>query len=173
MTPLNDLKAQAQHVAATAQRQLADAHADRTLQRGQAELLALLKDQQHELRRLRHDVARRRSGGFPWGLLLLVGAGYALYRTTPSVRDRIDSLLGRLDPGIQGNLTRAADAVGDAASDLTQGKNPADAAGRAAGEVQRAGEKTVEGAAETWQELKDTGRQAADDVKAGQTKGIA
>ena len=46
MTPLNDLKSQAQHVAATAHRQLSETRSDRALHRGQAELLHLLKDQQ-------------------------------------------------------------------------------------------------------------------------------
>ncbi|WP_295813816.1 YtxH domain-containing protein [uncultured Deinococcus sp.] len=173
MTPLNDLKSQAQHVAATAHRQLSETRSDRALHRGQAELLHLLKDQQQELKLLRREISRRHSGGFPWGLLLLVGAGYALYRTTPAVRDRMDALIGQLDPGVQGNLARAGDAVKDAVSDLGQGKNPTDAAGRAAGEVQRAGEKTAEQGKDTWQDLQDRARQTADDVTTGTTKGIA
>ncbi|WP_309572865.1 hypothetical protein [Deinococcus sp.] len=167
MTSLNDLKSQALQAADDARRHLADAHSEKKLHQAQSELLGLLEEQQQELKELRRDLKRQKSGGgFPWGLVLLAGAGYALYRTNASVRDRVNGLLGQIDPGIKGNLSRAGDAVKDAVHDVSAGKSPADAVQRAAGEGKRAGEKAVDSA-------KDIARQTADDVKSSQKLGNA
>ena len=83
-----------------------------------------------------------RGGGIPWTLLLLVGGGVYAWRT-PAVRDQLQGLLKRLDPGPEGNLTRAADAAKGAVDDVMHGKSPADTAGRATGELGRAAEKTA------------------------------
>ena len=98
-------------------------------------------------------------------LALLVGGAYALYRTNSGIRDQIDGLLGRVDPGIKGNLSRAADAVKDAASDVMDGKSPVDAAKRAGGELQRAGEKALDGAKDTAADVKQDAQAKAKDLK--------
>ena len=151
---------------------MSDGQLTRALQLQHQQTLAALRDHRSELQELRSDLKRQRAGGgFPWGLVLLVGAGYALYRSNPGVRDRLHGLLGQLDPGIQGNLNRAGEAVKDAASDLADGRTPADAFRRTAGEVQRAGEKAVDSARDTWEDVKDGARHAAADVRSRQDGG--
>lgn len=167
MHALENLKTQVIQTADDARHHVANARIEKKMQHSHDELLGLLKDQQRELKNVRRDLKRQKSGGgFPWSLVLLVGAGYALYRTNPSVRDRVQSLLDRIDPGMKGNVTRMGDAVKDAASDLSHGRNPTDAVQRAAGEGKRAGEKAVDSA-------KDTARQTAEDVKSSQKLGNA
>ena len=178
MNALETLKTQSQQARDPARRHLADTHSEKRLQKvlqqSHDQVLSLLKEQQQELNHLRHDLKRHNArGGFPWGLVLLIGAGYALYRTTPVVRDQIDGLLRRVNPGVQGNVTRAGDAARDAVSDLKQGKNPTDAVQRAAGETQRAGEKVGDHAAATWHDVKDGIHRATDDVNASPRKGSA
>lgn len=135
----------------------------------QQKITALLADQQKELKEIRQELQRvgkqRGGGGFPWTLLLLAGGAYALYRTNPGVRDQIDGLLGKVDPGIKGNLTRAGGAVKDAASDMLDGKSPNDAVKRAGGELQRAGEKAVDGAKDAAADLKQDAQAKAKDMK--------
>jgi hypothetical protein len=166
------LKKQAQQLAGEARRHLADARHDKLLHEHHEQVLGLLREQQKEIGRLRHDVRRASSsGGFPWGLVVLAGAGYALYRTRPEVRDRIDDLLARLNPGVQGNVSRGADAVRDAARDVRSGANPTDAFQRAGGEARRAAEKTADGIKDTWNDVKSGARQAADDLTGGDAPG--
>lgn len=143
--------------------------ASKAFVRGQKKMTALLAEQQSELKEIRQDLQKlrkeRNSGGFPWGLVLLVGGAYALYRSNSGIRDQIDGLLGRVDPGIKGNLSRAADAVKDAASDVMDGKSPVDAAKRAGGELQRAGEKALDGAKDTAADVKQDTQAKAKDLK--------
>lgn len=144
--------------------------AGKSLVREQARTAATLLSQEKELKEIRQELkklrkARSSGGGFPWTLALLVGGAYALYRTNSGIRDQIDGLLGRVDPGIKGNLSRAADAVKDAASDVMDGKSPADAAKRAGGELQRAGEKALDGAKDTAADVKQDAQAKAKDLK--------
>ncbi|MDV6375880.1 YtxH domain-containing protein [Deinococcus arenicola] len=135
----------------------------------QHKTMALLADQQKELQSIRQELKKvrkqRQGGGFPWTLVLLAGSVYALYRSNPEVRDQIDGLLGRIDPGLKGNLARAGDAVKDAASDVMDGKSPSDAVKRAGGELQRAGEKAVDGAKDAAADLQQDAQAKTQDIK--------
>lgn len=173
MNALESLKRQVQNATEDVTHLAVSRDAEHKLLNNQKQVLALLGDVQQELRHLRRDVSRRSGGGFPWGLVIVAGAAYALYRSTPAVRDRVHDLLGTIDPGLQGNLKRAADAAKDAVHDVAQGDSPTDAVRRAAGEVKRAGEKAADGAGEAWQDAKDSARQAADDMKNSTSRGIA
>ncbi|GHF65894.1 hypothetical protein HNQ07_002149 [Deinococcus metalli] len=163
-----DVKAQQ---AAAEARHLGDRHLAMKLQRSQEQLLDLLHAQQHDLRLLKRDVKRRRSGGFPWGLVLLIGGGYAAYRSSPAVRDRVQDLMGRLNPGMQGNAKRAGDAVKDGASDVGQGRSPVEAFQRAGGEAQRAGEKAMGSAKDTTQNATAPSQPAGDGVRTQRGEG--
>jgi hypothetical protein len=174
MTGLDEMKHSAKRATEDARHALSEGHLVKAMQRNHEQMLSTLREHQKELGSLRRDVRRQKSGGgFPWGLILLAGAGYTLYRSNPGVRQQVNGLLGRFDPGLQGNLTRAGDAVKDAVGDLAQGKNPSDAFQRTAGEVKRAGEKAVDGAKDTWDDVKDGARRAADDLKSNQGRGTA
>ncbi|CAM3731248.1 YtxH domain-containing protein [Deinococcus saxicola] len=136
----------------------------------QKKMSVLLADQQKDLKDIRQElqkVRKQRSsgGGFPWTLVLLVGGAYALYRSNAGIRDQIDGLLGKVDPGVKGNLARAGDAVKDAASDVMDGKSPVDAAKRVGGELQRAGEKALDGVKGTAADLKQDAQAKAKDLK--------
>ncbi len=144
--------------------------AGKSMVREQAKVAAMLTEQQKELKEVRQELKklrkqRKSGGGFPWTFLLLVGGVYALYRSNAGVRDQIDALLGKVDPGIQGNLSRAAGAVKDAASDVLEGNSPSDAVKRAGGELQRAGEKAVEGAKAAATDAKQDAQATAQDIK--------
>lgn len=173
MKTIDSIKKQVQQTADDVTQRVISRDAERQLLSGHRELVEALKVQQRELGQLRREVGRRSSGGFPWGLVLLAGAGYALYRSNPSIRDRVNDLLGTVDPGVKGNLHRAADAAKDAVRDATRGDSPTDAVQRAAGEVQRAGEKAADHAADTWRDVKDGARKAADDLGSSTRKGVA
>lgn len=173
MTRSNEMKRAARTAAGDMQHAVSDGHLTRTLYQHHQQLLTELREQRDDVGRLRRELRGQRPGGFPWGLVLMAGAAYALYRNNPTVRDRIGGLLGRLDPGIQGNLARAGDAVKDAANDLVEGRSPTDAFKRGAGEVQRAGEKAVDSARDAWDNVKDDARQAAEGVKAQVNRGNA
>lgn len=178
MNALDNVKDHAREAASMTRRRLAEGQVEEKLHQTQEQMLAVLREQQQELQSLRKDLSRpqKSSGGFPWALILLAGAGYALYRSNPAVREKIQGLLNRADPGLQGNMTRAGDAVEGAASDLGQGQNPSDNLGKVAGETQRAGEKMIDHAKATLDAAQDQARNAADDVTRGsssQTKGQA
>jgi hypothetical protein len=144
--------------------------AGKAMVREQARLAATLMEQQKDLKEVRQELKmlrkqRKSGGGFPWTLLLLAGGVYALYRSNSGVRDQIDGLLGKVDPGIKGNLSRAVDAVKDAASDVMDGNSPGDAVKRAGGELQRAGEKAVDGAKTAATQAKQDAQAKAQEVK--------
>lgn len=117
-----------------------------------AETAALIARQQMDIRKLQGEVTALRmqkkgGGGFPWTLLLLGGAGYGaytLYQKNPKLQDQVQGLLKRVNPGPQGNLARAGDAVKTAVSSVAQGNSPSDSLHTAGGELRRAGEKTAD-----------------------------
>lgn len=96
----------------------------------------------------------RRGGGFPWGLLVWLGGAYAAYRFVPTVQQQVDSLLGRIDPGVKGNLNRAGDAVKDAVQAGLKGDDLSGPAEAALREMQRAGEKTIDATGKKLDDLK-------------------
>ncbi|UBV44195.1 hypothetical protein LAJ19_15440 (plasmid) [Deinococcus taeanensis] len=138
----------------------------KTLVKEQAALSAALQRQSQDLTGLRQDLRdlSRHRGGFPWGLVLMAGGAYAAYRYIPAVQERVQGLMKRMNPGAEGNLTRAGDAARSAGQDLMQGQNPSDAMHRAGGEMRRAGEKTMDAVQDRAKDLKedvaDQGRRA-------------
>lgn len=165
MNKSSDSMTQTRQAVKDASHLLLDTKVIKTLQQGHEHLQSALKEQQHELKLLRKEVRRSRSGGFPWGLVLLAGAGYALYRSNPDVRQRIDGLLKQVNPGVQGNLARAGEAAKDAVSDLAQGQSPAANLHRVGGELGRAGEKKMDQVQDSAAKLQADARRAADDVR--------
>ncbi len=83
----------------------------------------------------------RRGGGFPWGLVILVGGAYAAYRFVPAVQQQVNKLIGQANPGAEGNMNRAGEAAKDAVKAGVHGDDPSGKAQAAMGEVNRAGEK--------------------------------
>lgn len=143
---IEDMKHKVQRAEANAELKTA-AQVQKEFARQQASMVAVLGRQQKELRQVQQDleaIRRKHSseGGFPWSLILVAGGAYALYRTNPSVRGTVQDLLKRINPGIEGNLTRAGDAV----SGMVQGDRPGTALHTAGGELKRAGEKAVDSA---------------------------
>jgi len=97
----------------------------------------------------------RRGGGFPWGLLILAGGAYAAYRFVPAVKEQVDKLIGQSDPGVEGNLNRAAEAGKNALQAVVHGDDPSSAAKAAVGEVKRAGEKAGDTVKDKAEDLAD------------------
>lgn len=152
-----NLKRAAQQARTHLEREVAT-QVGKALTKGQAATAAALAQQQKDLHRLEAQMERlsqrRSGGGFPWGLLLLGGGAYALYRSNPTVREQVQGLLKRVNPGPEGNLARAGDAAKEALSKVVQGDSPRDAVRTAAGEMQRGGEKTIDQAQSGAQDLK-------------------
>ena len=117
-----------------------------------------LTRQEHRLdlleARVKDLASRRQGGGFPWLLVLIVGGAYALYRMNPSVQDQVKNLLGQADPGVKGNLARAGESAKDAVQAGLHGDDPRKDLKDAAGELRRAGEKTVDQASDKADDLK-------------------
>ena len=85
MTGLSDVKDAARHAAKEVRHAVSDGQLTRALQLQHQQTLAALRDHRSELQELRSDLKRQRAGGgFPWGLVLLVGC---LLYTSPSPRD--------------------------------------------------------------------------------------
>lgn len=123
----------------------AESRANQVYAEQQAAVVDLLAQHQKAIQQLQQDLVemhktRAPGGGFPWSFLLLAGGAYALYRMNPTVQEKVQGLYQRVNPGIQGNLTRAADAV----SGVVKGENPDTALETAGGEVKRAGEKAAD-----------------------------
>ncbi|WP_200939647.1 YtxH domain-containing protein [Deinococcus sp. Leaf326] len=135
----------------------------------QASLAATIARQQKDLHRLEAQVERlrheRSGGGFPWGLILLAGGAYALYRSSPGFRDRVQDVVKGFIPGIEGNLARAGDAAKDAAQDVLKGEDPSAALRDAGQELRRAGEKAADQADDKLRDLKDQATDGAHDLK--------
>jgi hypothetical protein len=108
---------------------------------------------------------QRRGGGFPWLLILVAGAGYALYRANPGLLDQVRNLLGQAGPGAEGNLKRAGADLKGAVQDGLDGDDPRGSLKSAAGELKRAGEKTVDTAADKLSDLKRDAERKIDDLK--------
>ncbi|ACO44951.1 hypothetical protein DEDE109153_18075 [Deinococcus deserti] len=143
---IGDMKHKVQHAEARTELKTA-AQLQKEFAKQQASMVAVLGRQQKELQQVQQELEEMRrkhssEGGFPWGMLLIAGGAYALYRTNPSVRQTVQDLLKRVNPGIEGNLTRAGDAV----AGMAQGDKPGTALRAAGGELKRAGEKAVDSA---------------------------
>lgn len=168
----HDLKHAAQQARTHLEREVAT-QVGKALAKGQAATAATLVGQQKDLHRLEAQVERlsqrRSSGGFPWGLLLLAGGAYALYRSNPTVREQVQGLLKRVSPGAEGNLARAGDAARDAVSKVAQGDDPRSAVHAVGGELKRAGEKSLDHAQDKARDMqRDADRMkntAQDDLK--------
>lgn len=162
----HDLKHAAQQARTQLEREVAT-QVGKALAKGQAATTAALAGQQKDLHRLEAQVERlsqrRSGGGFPWGLLLLAGGAYALYRSNPTVREQVEGLMKRVNPGPEGNLARAGDAAKNAVSKMTQGDDPHSAAQAAGGELRRAAEKTLDHAQDRAQDLKRDAEHTQDD----------
>lgn len=133
-----------------------------------AAVLAKQEKQLHDLQVQVNTLMRARGrsgGGFPWGVVLLAGGGYYLYRSNPTVRDQINGLLKRVNPGAEGNLARAGDAAKDAVGKVMHGEDPSSAVKDAGGELKRAGEKTLDAAGDKLQDLKQSAQDKAQDAK--------
>lgn len=142
----------------------------KALAKGQATTAAALTQQQKDLHRLEAQMERlsrqsARRGGFPWGLVLLAGGAYALYRSNPSFREGVQGLLARVNPGAEGNLARAGDAAKDAVSKVMHGDDPRDSVQATGGELRRAGEKAADQAQDKVRDLNDQARAGAQDLK--------
>ncbi|MFB9994730.1 hypothetical protein ACFFLM_22495 [Deinococcus oregonensis] len=169
MIPVNERLEQLKEKAQEARRQTeyqASGQAIKAAVKGQAQVIELLAAQQVELTALRQDVARlsrtHAKGGFPWGLLLLAGGTYALYRFSPAVHQRVNSVLGQADPSVESNLNRAKNAANDGVEDLREGRHPGDALERVGGELHRASEKTADRLKGGLDELKDEAKDRLD-----------
>ncbi|WP_216322338.1 YtxH domain-containing protein [Deinococcus aestuarii] len=165
----HDLKEAAQDVGRQFERQMS-AGAARGLAKTQANFAATLARHQQDLHRLEAQMERlqherRGGGGFPWGLVLLAGVAYALYRSNPSFRDRIRGLLRQVSPGLEGHLARAGDAAKDAVSDVMRGDDPRDALRDAGGERRRAGEKAADQAGDKLRDLQHQAQDSAQDLR--------
>ncbi|GGK30805.1 hypothetical protein GCM10008955_25760 [Deinococcus malanensis] len=93
---IESLKLKAQQNDTGAARELA-AVASKALVKQQAATAAVVAEQQKDLKSLQRELselkAARSSGGFPWGLVLVAGSAYALYRSNPAVRTQVQGLM--------------------------------------------------------------------------------
>ncbi|ADV65951.1 hypothetical protein [Deinococcus maricopensis] len=124
-----------------------------------------------QLKVLRRTQGRQKSGGFPWELLILGAAGYYLWRnpdTRTQLQGQVQGLMQRLNPGVEGNVARAGDAVRGTIDDLSKGEDPTANVKAAVGEASRGAEKAADKVRAKVDDVRQDARmgvqRAADDV---------
>ena len=153
----------------TARKALHDKQGDKISAALAARLGAQLTKQERRLDVLEMRVtdltSARRGGGFPWLLMLVTAAGYALYRANPGLLDQVKDLLGQADPGAEGNLKRAGADLGGAVQDGLGGKDPGGKPKDAGRELGRAAEKTADAAGDKLGDLRRDAESKIDNLK--------
>ncbi|MFC4455561.1 hypothetical protein [Deinococcus sonorensis] len=76
---------------------------------------------------------RKQGGGFPWGLVLMAGLGYALYN--PSTRTRLMGMIGNVSPAARDVAESAVSRAGNAVQEVREGRSPVEAAKSAAQDI--------------------------------------
>lgn len=123
---------------------------------------------------------RRQGSGFPFGLVLVAGLGYALYN--PSTRQKLLDLLGNVSPAARDTLQGVLGSAGDAVDDVKAGRDPKAAVKDAAQDIgdkvkanaddmkrdtQKAGDRLADKAGDVADRAADKTKDVADDAKRG------
>jgi len=123
---------------------------------------------------------RRQGSGFPFGLVLVAGLGYALYN--PSTRQKLLDLLGNVSPAARDTLQGVLGSAGDAVDEVKAGRDPKAAVKDAAQDIgdnvkanaddmkrdaQKAGDRLADKAGDVADRAADKTKDVADDAKRG------
>jgi len=123
---------------------------------------------------------RRQGSGFPFGLVLVAGLGYALYN--PSTRQKLLDLLGNVSPAARDTVQGVLGSAGDAVEDMKAGRDPKAAMKDAAQDIgnkvsanaddmkrdaQKAGDRLADQAGDVTNKAADRAKDATDDAKRG------